>query len=519
MTNCDSCHKLINKRSPGIVCNRCGKTFHLNAECSGLTAKQRTALKVANSLEWMCKECQDHSPKRRSVIIPNDDEDEEDEVSVDSKPGLHINVKQLLRDISKEMEKTIHKELTDVTKALEYQSDKMDELTESVEGFKAAIQELKKKNIELQNRNNHLETRIGALEQRMQETEQEKLSKTIEITNVPCDPKEVISEVIAKVANKLQVTNDEIEEVKRLPSRKEQPGRIKDSIDDTILNAFERSGGSHLDIANNFASHFRDTVKSISPPCNSKLLNAQSYKRPATVTLRLQKATNTKVEKLIQRVNSKKAPGIDGIRAIDLKRISKQVSEAIAKLINSCIKHGKYPPELKTGIVRPIHKKGSKNDYENYRPITILPVIDKLVEKFISNQILTFYESNQILNSKQYGFQRGKSTTQLLSTFTDDVNMHLNNKKHVLVAFIDYSKAFDTLQHKLLIEKLDDCGIRGRVQEWCKEYLTDRAFCVKVGDATSIEECVTQGTAQGCGYRNSSKSSTKRLHLIVDVVA
>lgn len=228
MSNCDNCQKLINKRSPGIECKRCGKTVHLNVECSGLTAKQRTALKAANYLQWMCKECQDHSSKRRSVIIPNDEEDEEEEVSmdVDSKRELHINVKQLLKDISKEMEKTIHKELADVTKALEYQSDKMDELTESVEGFKAAIQELKKKNIELQNRNNHLETRIGALEQRMQETEQEKLSKTIEIINVPCDQKEVVSEVIVKIANKLQVTNDEIEEVKRLPSRKEQPGLI-----------------------------------------------------------------------------------------------------------------------------------------------------------------------------------------------------------------------------------------------------------------------------------------------------
>lgn len=100
----------------------------------------------------------------------------------------------------------------------------MDELTESVEGFKAAIQDLKKKNIELQNRNNHLETRIGALEQRLQETEQEKLSKIIEITNVPCDQTEVVSEIIVKIAKKLQVPTDEIEEVKRLPSRKEQPG-------------------------------------------------------------------------------------------------------------------------------------------------------------------------------------------------------------------------------------------------------------------------------------------------------
>lgn len=229
MTNCDNCQKLVNKRSPGIECNRCGKTVHLNAECSGLTAKQRTALKAANNLEWMCKECQDQSPKRRSMIIPNEDEeDEEDEVNVgvNSKKGLQMNVKQLLRDISKEIEKTIQKELADITKAVEYQSDKMDELTESVEGFKATIQELKKKNIELQNRNYHLELRIGALEQRMQDTEQEKLSKTIEIINVPCEEKEVISELIIKIANKLQVTNNEIEEVKRLPSRKEQPGII-----------------------------------------------------------------------------------------------------------------------------------------------------------------------------------------------------------------------------------------------------------------------------------------------------
>ena len=96
-----------------------------------------------------------------------------------------------------------------------------------------------------------------------------------------------------------------------------------------------------------------------------------------------------------------------------------------------------------------------------------------------------------MLSDKQYGFQQKKSATQLLSKFTDSVNNHLNNKKHVLVVFVDYSKAFDMLRHDTLLEKLKDNGIRGPLLRWCQNYMTDRSYKVKIKETFSDEVIVT----------------------------
>lgn len=274
-------------------------------------------------------------------------------------------------------------------------------------------------------------------------------------------------------------------------------GRIKNTIDDTIQNSFKKANISCKDIANNFAHTFDKTVKQIIPICSTPLLIKSEYKTPANVSMRLKAADSRSVKKIILSLNKNKAPGIDGIRAIDIKMLCKKIKSVISNLINLCIDTSKYPSILKTGTVRPIHKKGSRSDYNNYRPITILSTIDKIIEKYICKQIYEFYDKNKILTDKQYGFQPKKNTTQLLSAFTDSIHKHLNDKQHVLVVFIDYSKAFDTLRHDRLLECLHDSGIRGKLLDWCEDYLKDRKYIVKVSDATSDTVRITEGTAQG----------------------
>lgn len=111
--------------------------------------------------------------------------------------------------------------------------------------------------------------------------------------------------------------------------------------------------------------------------------------------------------------------------------------------------------------------------------------------------IHNFYKKHEVITQNQYGFQSGKSTTELLSKFTDEVNTYLNDRKHVLVLFIDFSRAFDTLNHNLLITKLENSGIRGPLIRWCQNYLHNRKFTVKVNDTFSDYKTVTEGTAQG----------------------
>lgn len=272
-------------------------------------------------------------------------------------------------------------------------------------------------------------------------------------------------------------------------------GKITNTIDKLITKAFSEE--TVKNIANNFANQFQYNVKSIIPNCTHNLLNKNDYVRPIDKSMFFPKATNSEIYKIIKHTNPHKAPGVDGIRALDVIRLSDRIVCAITRFVNASIATGRYPKELKTGIVRPIHKGGSTQDYGKYRPITILPVLDKIVEKFICGKIQKFYSGNAILSSQQYGFQPNKSTTLLLSRFTDDINNYLNAKKHVILVFIDYGKAFDTLRHDLLIERLDNSGVRGKLLDWCKDYLTNRSYQVKIGDMFSNGVNVTEGTAQG----------------------
>lgn len=276
----------------------------------------------------------------------------------------------------------------------------------------------------------------------------------------------------------------------------ELTGRTKTLADTIIINALEKNNTSITDIAENFALCFKNSVKDM-PNCNIKLLNRETYADVPKVSCRFQKLTAKSALKEIRSINTNKAPGIDRIRAQDLKAIGTKIADVIAHFINESVRQGKYPNELKTGIVRPIHKKGSQNIYENYRPITILSAIDKIVEKAIAKQINTFYSNNNIITNKQYGFQPKKSTTQLLSQFTDSIYKHLNDKKHILIVFIDYSKAFDTLKHDTLLAKLNDCGIQGPLNKWCKNYLEERSYVVKIRDTLSTKTKTSEGTAQG----------------------
>lgn len=274
-------------------------------------------------------------------------------------------------------------------------------------------------------------------------------------------------------------------------------GRVTKSIEDTVLKAFDAQVIGEGAIARNFVINFENNTKKAVINCKKLMLDRNNYEKPAKVSMRYNKANKNNINKIIINLKCSKGPGHDGIRPIDLKYLGDKISAAIAKLINASVQTGIFPSGLKLSTVRPIHKNGAKNDYGNYRPISILPTLDKIAEKFICGQIQEFYKYNKILSPKQYAFQSGRSTTILLSKFTDEVNMYLNNQLHVILVQVDYSKAFDTLQHDILLHNLENTGIRGPLLEWSKDYLSDRSYRVKVGSEYSNAETVKQGTAQG----------------------
>ncbi|CAK1579710.1 unnamed protein product [Parnassius mnemosyne] len=225
MTQCDQCNKNITKTRPGVECNRCEKLVHLSTACAGLTNKQVSALRATDSLEWTCQDCHNQSPKRRSIVVPEDDDDEPRAAS--SAGNFQIDIKNLLEDISKEMQKTIRREIKDIHQTLQFHTEKVDEAMENLEACQKTIIELKKKNIELTNKNSNLETRLAAIEQRMQDMEQHKLAMCVDIVNLTQKDNEDPMVIAQEIAGKLKQPTSDVIHAERLPGKKEHPGPIR----------------------------------------------------------------------------------------------------------------------------------------------------------------------------------------------------------------------------------------------------------------------------------------------------
>ena len=134
---------------------------------------------------------------------------------------------------------------------------------------------------------------------------------------------------------------------------------------------------------------------------------------------------------------------------------------------------------------------------KNFRPISLLPIFNKIFEKIIHSRLTSFIEKYNILYKRQYGFQKGKSTEYALIDIQENILQILENKELPCCVFLDFAKAFDTVNHKILLGKLHHYGIRGTALQLIESYLTDREQCVQVNDVTSGYEPVTHGVPQG----------------------
>ena len=158
---------------------------------------------------------------------------------------------------------------------------------------------------------------------------------------------------------------------------------------------------------------------------------------------------------------------------------------------------GKLPAKWKIAEVRPIFKKGSKTSPGNYRPVSLTSIVCKVFEGFVRDVLYKHLESNHLLAEEQYGFcSRRSCTTQLLNTINDWF-LHLDEKTPVDAVYLDFRKAFDTVPHERLLNKLYGYGIRGDVLNWVRDFLSDRSQYVSIHGECSSDIPVTSGMPQG----------------------
>ena len=242
----------------------------------------------------------------------------------------------------------------------------------------------------------------------------------------------------------------------------------------------------------NIGPQLANSIKSPPNQSYSQYLNEQIKSR-----LNFTPVTTEEVLKIIGNLKSKSSSGHDGISSIILKEIKHSIAPILTLCINQSIFTGIFPNLLKNAIVKPVYKKENPNLMDNYRPISLLPIISKVFEKVVFKQTYEYFVNSNLLYDSQYGFRKGHSTELATLEFADRVLESLETGKIPLAVFLDLSKAFDTIDHSILINKLHYYGIRGAALDWFKSYLTNRKQTVMYKDQYSDEANIVTGVPQG----------------------
>ncbi|KAJ8707861.1 hypothetical protein PYW07_011538 [Mythimna separata] len=206
---------------------------------------------------------------------------------------------------------------------------------------------------------------------------------------------------------------------------------------------------------------------------------------------------NYEVDKIISNLKDASAPGWDGIPNKILKLNKSHLIPPIVFLCNLSISSGIVPTSLKTANVCPIFKSGDKTAVSNYRPISLLTSLSKILEKIMNTRLLGYLERNGILSDNQYGFRKNRSTEDAVTDIVDFVVTKLDNGNKCTGIFLDLAKAFDTVSRSILLRKLEGIGIRGIALEWFQSYLSNRTQRVILGNNYSSYANLKYGVPQG----------------------
>ena len=207
--------------------------------------------------------------------------------------------------------------------------------------------------------------------------------------------------------------------------------------------------------------------------------------------------TNSDVLKVVLTLDINKSAGYDGF---DTKVVISSIDSIVSPLcniFNASIEKGIFPSALKIAKVLPIFKNGNKALLNNYRPVSILSIFSKMLEKIIYDKLISFIQKHNILYRRQFGFRKGFSTSHAIIDFVDKLAKAFEDKLIVVGIFLDLSKAFDCIDHSILLDKLHFYGIRGTALKWFQSYLSGRRQYVCIDNFKSDYRNISVGVPQG----------------------
>ena len=271
----------------------------------------------------------------------------------------------------------------------------------------------------------------------------------------------------------------------------------KDLPNKILVNGIEVT--DETEIANTFNHHYVEIGPKLAnsivdmPGSHLDYLHNLNYPN----SFYLEPCTPTEINNIIKDLKPKTSCGYDDISPKIISKSSPEIAMPLCHIANLSMQHGSFPSLMKLAKVIPIYKKGDKNNVINYRPISLLPSFSKILERLIHKRLLNYLISKKILTLSQYGFQPNRSTELAILEFQDRVAKAISSKYFCIGLFIDLSKAFDTLDHNILIDKLKSIGIRGSPLDWFKSYLSDRKQFVCFKNESSIVLNTSCGVPQG----------------------
>ena len=249
------------------------------------------------------------------------------------------------------------------------------------------------------------------------------------------------------------------------------------------------------EIFNKFYASIADKTKSKIIPTEKNFNDYLSNPNP--VSFELVHPSHDKILNIVNKLSDSTAVGPNSIPTQILKIIAPHIINDLSNRINECIDVNTFPECLKKATITPVHKKDSKLKVENYRPVSLLSNVSKIFEKILHEQIYSFLETHNILFKNQFGFRKNHNTTHAITALTEDIRTALDENEFAVGIFVDLQKAFDTVGHEILLQKLDHYGIREGSLALFRSYLSNREQRVRIRDNYSSYKPVKHGVPQG----------------------
>ena len=250
-----------------------------------------------------------------------------------------------------------------------------------------------------------------------------------------------------------------------------------------------------VNIFNTYFSLIGDNLAKNIPPSNTNFVEFLGPHNPNSIFF--VPTNRQEIMKIVSSLKDKKSSGYDGINNVILKSIIPFIADPLVHIFNISLLHGKFPNSMKIAKIIPLFKKGDKLDVGNYRPISLLSSFSKVLERIIYIRMMSFLKKYDVFSNFQFGFREKHSTVHALMSFVEKVAHAIDTSSHTVGIFLDFSKAFDTINHEILLYKLSHYGVRGKALEWFRSYLSNRKQYVHLNEHASELCNISCGVPQG----------------------